>query len=188
MEDDFATWLIIISTVLITVVLLVVQLALMIWTYLAIMEYISGEWESVTDLVPPRQMTMNHCHPSLSDGSITRRGCEIFLVLGINPCSPIQHVDQNRLLRSGTQNVGIKRPFPTLPKHDLFCDALGHPSSSNIMPCLSMGCVVLTSMLLSAVLIWRTAWWNYYPLLLCFAASLVGGYAISHAMERRFYA
>lgn len=37
--------------------------------------------------------------------------------------------------------------------HDLFRDELGHPSSSNVIPCLSMGCVVLASMLLSAMLI-----------------------------------
>jgi len=67
---------------------------------------------------------------------------------------------------------------------NLFCGELGHPSSSYIMPCLSMGYVVLASMLLSSMFIWRNAGWNYYPLLLCFVASLVGGYAISHAMER----
>lgn len=71
--------------------------------------------------------------------------------------------------------------------HDLFCDELGHPSSSNMMPCLSMGCVILASALLSAMLIWRNAGWNHYPLLLCFAASLVGGYAITHATERSLY-
>lgn len=37
--------------------------------------------------------------------------------------------------------------------HDLFRDELGRPSSSNVIPCLSMGCVVLASMLLSAMLI-----------------------------------
>ena len=49
MGDDFATRLIITSTVLITVVMLVAQMTLMNRTYLAIMGYISGEWELVTD-------------------------------------------------------------------------------------------------------------------------------------------
>ena len=67
---------------------------------------------------------------------------------------------------------------------NLFFGELGHPSSSYSMPCLSMGCVVLASMLISSMFIWRSAGWNYYPLLLCFVASLVGGYAICHATER----
>ena len=41
-------------------------------------------------------------------------------------------------------------------------------------------------MLLSAVLIWKNASWNYHPLVLCFASSLVGGYAITHSTERSY--
>jgi len=71
--------------------------------------------------------------------------------------------------------------------HDLFSDELGHPSASHMLPCLSMGCLVLASMLLSALLIWRNAGWYFQPLLLCLFSSLLAGYAITHSTERAEY-
>mmetsp|Transcript_1669 Transcript_1669/g.3559 ORF Transcript_1669/g.3559 Transcript_1669/m.3559 type:complete len:882 (+) Transcript_1669:125-2770(+) len=210
--DDFATRLIITSTVLITAVLLVAQMALTNRTYLAIMGYISGEWELVTDTSDDN--TDDHESSSLvSQARFLRPKSWLYDIFGIgSKPSPQSYYSTSRGRSSNTlmqwdpkrryqkgdriayddavyeavSNSPEGPPFDPFLRaaHDLFCDELGHPSSSNMMPCLSMGCVVLASMLLSAMLIWRNAGWNYHPLLLCFAASLVGGYAITHSTER----
>jgi len=208
MGDDFATRLIITSTVLITAVLLVAQMTLMNRTYLAIMGYISGEWELVTDSTDE---TDDNEPSAVSQGRFRPKSW-LYDIFGIGnkptqsystrrSNATLMQWDPKRRYQKGDRiayddavyeavsNSPEGPPFDPFLRaaHDLFCDELGHPSSSNMMPCLSMGCVVLASMLLSAMLIWRNAGWNYYPLLLCFAASLVGGYAISHATERSLY-
>jgi len=210
--DDFATRLIITSIVLITAVMLVAQMTLMNRTYLAIMGYISGEWELVTDGTDDADDAEQS---SSSDrGGRFRPKSWLYDVFGIGNKPAPSHSGRGRSSNSILMQWDPKRryqkgdriayddavyeavsnspegpPFDPFLRaaHDLFCDELGHPSSSNMIPCLSMGCVVLASMLLSAMLIWRNAGWNFYPLLLCFAASLVGGYAISHATERSIY-
>jgi len=240
MGDDFATRLIITSTVLITAVLLVAQMTLMNRTYFAIMGYISGEWELATEKTSDDADGDNNNTSSSSSSGVSpvqrfRPKSWLYNVLGIengssstsrNPPSHHHGGSSRGGHGRGSNNGGNNNSNATLmqwdPKrryqkgdriayddavyeaasnspegppfdpflraaHDLFCDELGHPSSSNMMPCLSMGCVVLASMLLSAMLIWRNAGWNYHPLLLCFAASLVGGYAITHSTERSLY-
>jgi len=206
--DDFATRLIITSTVLITTVLLVAQMALMNRTYLAIMGYISGEWELVTETSDDS----TDDHEASSQARFLRSKSWVYDIFGIgSKPSPqtyystsrgrssniLMQWDPKRRYQKGDRiayddavyeavsNSPEGPPFDPFLRaaHDLFCDELGHPSSSNMMPCLSMGCVVLASMLLSAILIWRNAGWNYQPLMLCFAASLVGGYAITHSTE-----
>lgn len=216
--DDFATRLIITSTVLITAVMLVAQMTLMNRTYLAIMGYISGEWELVTE-------TGDDADDGESSGSSSRfRPKWLYDVFGIgskpssaregyhssshhrhsgsrSSNSTLMQWDPKRRYQKGDRiaydeavyeavsNSPEGPPFDPFLRaaHDLFCDELGHPSSSNMLPCLSMGCVVLASMLLSALLIWRNAGWNYHPLLLCLAAALVGGYAITHSTERSLH-
>ncbi|KAL7534236.1 hypothetical protein ACHAXR_008188 [Thalassiosira sp. AJA248-18] len=204
--DDFATRLIITSTVLITAVLLVAQMTIMNRTYLAIMGYISGEWELVTETGDDADD-----EPYVSSSRFRPKSWlyDIFGI-GSKPTqsystrrsnSTLMQWDPKRRYQKGDRiayddavyeavsNSPEGPPFDPFLRaaHDLFCDELGHPSSSNMIPCLSMGCVVLASMLLSALLIWRNAGWNYHPLLLCLAASLVGGYAITHSTERSLH-
>ena len=202
--DDFATRLIITSTVLITAVLLVAQMTVMNRTYLAIMGYISGEWELVTEsnddaddeLPSPGRFRPKFLYDIFGIGSkapqshSTRRSNSTLMQW--DPRRRYQKGDRiayDDSVYEAVSNSPEGPPFDPFLRaaHDLFCDELGHPSSSNMIPCLSMGCVVLASMLLSALLIWRNAGWNYQPLLLCLAASLVGGYAITHSTERSLH-
>ena len=201
--DDIATRIIIVTTVLITAVLLVGQMSLMNRTYLAIMGYISGEWELVTEM-------SEDAEDDLSSQSRFRPKSLLYDIFGIGskPIQPYSKRGSNTLMQwdpkrryqkgdriayddcvyEAVSNSPEGPPFDPFLRaaHDLFCDELGHPSSSNILPCLSMGCVVLASMLLSSILIWRNAGWNHQPLVLCFSASLVGGYALTHSTERSF--
>ncbi|EJK70975.1 hypothetical protein THAOC_07626 [Thalassiosira oceanica] len=89
-------------------------------------------------------------------------------------------------VRGRVEHAGGSAVRP-VPAHDLFSDELGHPGASHMLPCLSMGCLVLASMLLSALLIWRNAGWYFQPLLLCLFSSLLAGYAITHSTERAEY-
>ena len=178
MGDDFATRLIITSTVLITVVMLVAQMTLMNRTYLAIMGYISGEWELVTDSTDE---TDDNEPSAVSQGRFRPKSW-LYDIFGIGnkptqsystrrSNATLMQWDPKRRYQKGDRiayddavyeavsNSPEGPPFDPFLRaaHDLFCDELGHPSSSNMMPCLSMGCVVLASMLLLAMLIWRNA-------------------------------
>jgi hypothetical protein len=42
-------------------------------------------------------------------------------------------------------------------------------------------------MMLSSMVFWKNAGWNYFPLLLCFASALIAGHAINHSTERSIY-
>lgn len=203
--DDFATRLIITSTVLITAVCLVAQMALVNRTYLAIMGYISGEWELVTENEHDADDDQFLSKPWFSPKSwlydVAGIGARPAQSYSSRRSNNLMQWDPKRRYQKGDRiayedavyeavsNSPEGPPFDPFLRaaHDLFCDELGHPSSSNMIPCLSMGCVVLSSMLLSAMLIWRNAGWYYEPLLLCFAASLFAGYAINHSTERSIH-
>ncbi len=205
MGDDIATRLIATSLVLVSAILLVAQMVLMNRTYLAIMGYISGEWELVTEtsegqeddtFVSPMRFRSKSLPFELfgigskhSQPQSTRRS------------NTLMQWDQKRRYQKGDRiaygdsiyeaisNSPEGPPFDPFLRaaHDLFKDELGHPSTSNIMSSLSMGCLVLAVMLLAVTLIWSHAGWNYLPLLLCFVASLVAGYGINHSTDRRMY-
>ncbi|KAL9190779.1 hypothetical protein ACHAXT_000485 [Thalassiosira profunda] len=206
--DDFATRLIITTTVLLTSVLLIAQMT-QDRTYLAIMGYISGgEWEPVVTEPEEDDEDASSSHKRKSWLS------PVYDILGVsskhgpsystrrsNSNSTLMQWDPKRRYQKGDRiayDDGVYEAVSNSPEgppfdpflraaHDLFSDELGHPSSSNMMPCLSMGCIVLASMLFSALLFWKNAGWNYHPLLFCLAASLIGGYAISHATERSIH-
>lgn len=201
--DDFATRLITTSTVLVTAICLVAQMTLMNRTYLAIMGYISGEWELVTETgdgddedlsVPtsrfwPKSLLYDifGVGPKPAQPHLFRRSANTLMQW--DPKRRYQKGDRiayDDAVYEAVSNSPEGPPFDPFLRaaHDVFSDELGHPSSSNLMPCLSMGCLVLASMMLSSMLIWRNAGWNYRPLLLCFASALIAGYAINHSTER----
>lgn len=203
--DDFATRLIITTTVVLTGLLLIAQMGLMNRTYFAIMGYISGEWELVTETGDE-----NDDEQSVSQSRFWPKSW-LYDVLGIGS-KPIQSYstrrsntlmqwDPKRRYQKGDRiayddavyeavsNSPEGPPFDPFLRaaHDLFDEELGHPSSSAMMPILSMGTIVMASMLLGCMLIWRNAGWNYYPLLLCLTASLIGGYVVAHSTERSIH-
>lgn len=203
-KDDFATRIIIVTTVLVTVLLLVAQMTLMNRTYLAIMGYISGEWELVTETTDD---TDDDYYSSASQGRFRPRSF-LYDMFGIGSrpsqsystrrSNNLMQYDPKRRYQKGDRiayddavyeavsNSPEGPPFDPFLRaaHDLFCDELGHPSTSKIWQGLSMGCVILASMLLSLTLIWRNAGWNVRPIILCFLSVLIGGYAITHSTER----
>ena len=203
--DDFATRLIITTTVLMTAVLLIAQMTIMNRTYLAIMGYISGEWELVTD-------TGDDAEDEPISQSRFRPKAWLYDIFGIGSKptqsystrrsnSTLMQWDPKRRYQKGDRiayddsvymavsNSPEGPPFDPFLRaaHDLFCDELGHPKSSNMMPCLSVACMVLAITLASAFFIWQSCGWYYKPLLLCLGASLIGGYAVTHATERSLY-
>jgi len=203
-KDDFATRVIIATTVLITCVMLVAQMSLMNRTYLAIMGYISGEWELQTDtnddtddeLLSSQKGLMSVMYDIFGIGAKPTQSYSTHrrsnTLMQWDPKRRYQKGDRiayDDAVYKAVSNSPEGPPFDPFLRaaHDLFSDELGHPSSSNILPSLSTGCVVLAAMLLSAVLIWKNAQWNYHPLVLCFASSLVGGYAITHSTERSYH-
>jgi len=202
-KDDFATRIIIATTVLVTCVMLVAQMSLMNRTYLAIMGYISGEWELQTDtnddtddeFLSSQKGLMSVMYDIFGIGTKPTQSYSTHrrsnTLMQWDPKRRYQKGDRiayDDAVYKAVSNSPEGPPFDPFLRaaHDLFSDELGHPSSSNILPSLSTGCVVLAAMLLSAVLIWKNAAWNYHPLVLCFASSLVGGYAITHSTERSY--
>ena len=230
--DDFCTRLVITTTVVITAVLLIAQMTVSDRTYLAILGYISGEWELVPETSSSDDGDGNNDSGGGDDSGGGGSGFPLAPgllgrfrplswaadVLGLGsgssssssrsssgsssrrPGSMMQW-DPKRRYRKGDRiayedsvyeaasNSPEGPPFDPFLRaaHDLFSDELGHPSASHMLPCLSMGCLVLASMLLSALLIWRNAGWYFQPLLLCLFSSLLAGYAITHSTERAEY-
>jgi hypothetical protein len=188
-----------------TAVLLIAQMTIMNRTYLAIMGYISGEWELVTD-------TGDDAEDEPISQSRFRPKAWLYDIFGIGSKptqsystrrsnSTLMQWDPKRRYQKGDRiayddsvymavsNSPEGPPFDPFLRaaHDLFCDELGHPKSSNMMPCLSVACMVLAITLASAFFIWQSCGWYYKPLLLCLGASLIGGYAVTHATERSLY-
>ncbi len=206
MGDDFATRLITTSIVLITAICLVAQITLMNRTYLAIMGYISGEWELVTDTgdgddddssVPtsrflPKSLLYDlfGFGPKPAQSHLLRRSTNTLMQW--DPKRRYQKGDRisyDEAVYEAVSNSPEGPPFDPFLRaaHDIFGDELGHPSSSNLMSCLSMGCLVLALIMLSSMLIWRYYGWNYRPHLLCFVSALIAGYAINHSTERSMH-
>ena len=223
--DDFCTRLVITTTVVITAVLLIAQMTVSDRTYLAILGYISGEWELVPESSSSddgdgnggggggddsggfssaaglgRLRPLSWAADVLGLGSGSSSSSRLSQSSSRRPGSMMQW-DPKRRYRKGDRiayedsvyeaasNSPEGPPFDPFLRaaHDLFSDELGHPSASHMLPCLSMGCLVLASMLLSALLIWRNAGWYFQPLLLCLFSSLLAGYAITHSTERAEY-
>ena len=203
MGDDFATRLIATSLVLVTAILLVAQMTLMNRTYLAIMGYISGEWELVSEtsdgqdddlfVSPTRFLPKSLPFELFGIGSKPSQSHSIRRSNTLMQWDPKRRFQKGDRIAFGDFIYEAVSNSPEGPPHDpflraahdLFCDELGHPSASNMMPSLSMGCLVLAGMLLSATLLWRHAGWNFVPLLLCFSATLIAGYGINHSTVER---
>jgi hypothetical protein len=204
--DDFATRLITTSTVLVTAICLMAQMTLMNRTYLAIMGYISGEWELVTETGDSNDEDLSAPTSRFWPKSL------LYDFFGFGPKPAQFHLlrrstntlmqwDPKRRYRKGdriTYDDAVYEAVSNSPEgppfdpflraaHDIFGDELGHPSSSNLMPCLSMGCLVMACIMLTSMLIWMNYGWNFRPLLLCFASVLIAGYAINHSTERSLY-
>lgn len=202
--DDFATRLIITSTVLVTAICLVAQMTLMNRTYLAIMGFISGEWELVTDTGDgdddeisgssswPKRMIYEifGIGSKPAQSLLTRRSSNTLMQW--DPKRRYQKGDRiayDDAVYEAVSNSPEGPPFDPFLRaaHEVFGDELGHPSSSNMMPCLSMGCLILAIMMLSSMVFWKNAGWNYFPLLLCFSSALIAGYAINHSTKRSIF-
>lgn len=229
--DDFATRLIVAAVVLVTAALLAAQMTLASRTYLAIMGYISGEWELVaeedddddgdstasgsrapsssvrswlSEILPAGLVGSSNAvdaTPSSSSRDRQRTHSSRRAASSSSVPTTLMQWDPKRRYQKGDRiayddsvyvaasNSPEGPPFDPFLRaaHDLYKDELGHPSSSGVMPCLTMGCIVLASMMLSATVIWRNAGWEYRPLGLCLAASLIAGYAIAHSTERSLH-
>ena len=208
-NDDFATRIIIFSTMIMSVLLLVSQMTIMNRTYLAIMGYISGEWALVTE-----ENENNNGNDPMNDTNFSNESRPRFkswmydlFGIGARPAhsspfrrsnSTLMKWDPKRRYQKGDRiayDHGVYEAMSNSPEgppfdpflraaHDVFRDELGHPYTSHVLACLSIGCAFLATVLVTLVLFWKNAGWNFIPLLLCFAASLVGGYAVTHVGKR----
>ncbi|KAL3757259.1 hypothetical protein ACHAWU_008420 [Discostella pseudostelligera] len=202
MGDDFATRLIATSVVLVTAILLVGQMTLMNRTYLAIMGYISGEWELVAETSEGQEddlfVSPTRFRPKSLPFELFGIGSKPIQSHATRRSNILMQWDPKRRYQKGDRiaygdamyeavsNSPEGPPFDPFLRaaHDLFSEELGHPSASNLMPSLSQGILVLAGMVLTAVLVWRKAGWNYVPLVVCFAATLIAGYGVSHSTEK----
>lgn len=196
LKDDSASAIIWISTVVITTLLLTAQMTITNRTYLAIMGYISGEWALVDDY---DYTPDDH---NASSRSFFQFVMEVF---GLNSSksfrrsnSTLMQWDPKRRYQKGDRiayddcvyeaisNSPEGPPFDPFLRtaHDLFSDELGQPMTSYTMSCLASSFIILSSNLLAFVAFWRNSGSNYQPIFLCLAASLVGGFAVTHSRER----
>lgn len=194
MGDDFATRMIATSVLLVTAILLIAQMTLMNRTYLAIMGYISGEWELVTEASEGQEddvfISPKRFRPKSLPFELFGIGSKPFPTRRSNnfmQWDPKRRYQKGDRIACGdsiyeaVSNSPEGSPFDPFLRaaHDLFCDELGHPSASSMIPSLSMGCLVLAGMLLTATLIWRSNAW--LPMVICFAATLLAGCGLNHS-------
>ena len=197
LKDDSASAIILISTVVITILLLTAQMTITNRTYLAIMGYISGEWALVdaVDYTPDD-------HNSSSPRPFLQLLIEGFGFTSSKSFrrsnSTLMHWDPKRRYQKGDRiayddcvyeaisNSPEGPPFDPFLRtaHDLFSDELGQPMTSYVMSCLSSSFIILSSNLLAFMALWRNSDSNYQPIFLCLAASLGGGFAVTHSRVR----
>eukprot|EP00569_Conticribra_weissflogii_P002720 CAMPEP_0171336950 /NCGR_PEP_ID=MMETSP0878-20121228/6380_1 /TAXON_ID=67004 /ORGANISM="Thalassiosira weissflogii, Strain CCMP1336" /LENGTH=941 /DNA_ID=CAMNT_0011838517 /DNA_START=32 /DNA_END=2857 /DNA_ORIENTATION=- len=206
-KDDFVTRVIIISVMITTVLLLASQMTIMNRTYLAIMGYISGEWALVTEERDDDSRRDPGVERSESKSCLKFWWHE-FIGFGAksNNVTPVRRSsnatlmqwDPKRRYQKGDRiayedavyeaisNSPEGPPFDPFLRaaHDVFRDELGHPDTSHVLACLSIASAFMATVLVTLVLFWKNAGWNFIPLLLCCASTLVGGYAVTHAGKK----
>ena len=196
MKDDSASAIIWVSTVLITLLVLTAQMTITNRTYLAIMGYISGEWSLVDDV---------DCTPD--DYNPNSRSFLQFFMEGFGftssksfrrSNSSLMQWDPKRRYQKGDRIAYDDRVYEAISNspegppfdpflrtaHDLFSDELGQPMTSYMISCLASSFIILSSNLLAFMAFWRNSGSNYQPIFLCLAASLCGGFSVTHSRER----
>lgn len=180
MKDPFTTRTSVLVVAFLSAFLLLAQMTVTNRTYMAIMGYICGEWKLVRD------------------GTGTERNSFFGKYLASPPLrrtssSTIMQWDPKRRYTKGDRivydfyvyeamsNSPEGPPFDTYLRaaHDLFNEELGHRSTSSLLSNTSMGCLIIASILCGSMFFWKSAGWNFLPLLLMTAACAVAGSVIA---------
>ncbi len=202
-KDDFVTRVIVISIMINTVLLLVSQMTIMNRTYLAIMGYISGEWALVTEEQDGGSRRDSGVERNELKSRLKQWWHDFFgFSAKSSNVAPIRRSSNETLMQwdpkrryqkgdriayedsvyEAISNSPEGPPFDPFLRaaHDVFRDELGHPHTSHVLACLSIASAFMATVLVTLVLFWKNAGWNFIPLLLCCASTLVGGYSVTH--------
>jgi hypothetical protein len=183
MKDPFTTRTSVLLVAFLSAFLLLAQMTVMNRTYLAIMGYICGEWRLVREdsgndkgffgkysASPPLRRTSNSTIMQWDPKRRYQKGDRI----AFDYC-----------IYEAMSNSPEGPPFDTYMRaaHDLYNEELGHRSSSWILSSISMGCWVVASVLCGAMFFWKTAGWNFIPLMLMSVACGMAGSVTAHLCD-----
>ena len=176
MKDPFTTRTSILVVAFLSAFLLLAQMTVTNRTYMAIMGYICGEWKLVREdpgternsfigkylTAPPLRRTSNSTIMQWDPKRRYTKG---------------ERIVYDFYVYEAMSNSPEGPPFDTYLRaaHDLFNEELGHRSTSSLLSNTSMGCLVLASVLCGSMFFWKSAGWNFLPLLLMTTACAVAG-------------
>lgn len=141
--DYLATFLVAISVVVVSALLLLAQAVTLNGSYLAIMGYICGEWTQVEN--PSSKTSSNH--PSQWDPRRRYKKGDIIVVNG-------SFWFPRQVFYKATSNSPEGRPFDIFLRatHDMFRNELGHPATSRILAAAVRGHLVFIAVIAAITL------------------------------------
>ena len=185
MKDPFITRTSILVTTFLSAFLLVAQMTVMNRTYLALMGYICGEWRLVREDTGNEKISLFGKHATAPP---LRRSTSTLTIMQWDPKRRYQKGDRimfNDCIYEAMSNSPEGPPFDIYLRaaHDLYSEELGHRSTSSLLSNTSMGCWIIASILCGAMFFWRSAGYNFIPLLLMSAACAIAGSITAHLCD-----
>ena len=184
MKDLIITRISVVVIAFLTALLLMAQMTVMNRTYLSLMGYICGEWKIVREDSGNERNTFFGKYST----SPPLRRLSNSTVMQWDPKRRYQKGDRvafEYCIYEAMSNTPEGPPFDTYLRaaHDLYNEELGHRSTSSLMSNISMGCWMLASMLCGLMFLWKSAGWNFIPLLLMSSACAIAGSVTAHLCD-----